>query len=176
MKKTLVSILVSVAVILSLTTIVKATTTEELINYAREQGGSYVTESDIVRIERYFKQYPITEEQANKLKEKIDSVKAIVDASSTKELKKFSKEDKEKIKSIINEVAAIIDVNVVFRGYYADIYKDGKLLETARIENNQILVYTGNNTNYVVVAISGVAIIALAAGVIIMRKKLNNAK
>ncbi len=175
MKKIMISILISLVIILSMTSIVSAVTTDELLDYLRTQGGSYITESDIVRIERYFKEYPISEEQADQLKTKIDEAKAVVDAVGG-DLRNLTSADKDKLKGIANEVATIIDINLVFKKNSVDIYKNGKLIETASLEGNQILVYTGNESNKNVLLISGVAILVLATGTILVRKSLKSAE
>ncbi|MBR3153152.1 MAG: hypothetical protein IKF52_06115 [Clostridia bacterium] len=178
MKKIVVSALF-IVVILTVSTMVKAASAEDAINYVKTQGGSYITESDLVRIERHFKEYPITEEQGDQLKTKVDAAKAVLDNSGKAKIKDLSKEDKDKLRSIANEAAAILDLNLVFKGDICEIYKDGKLIETAYLKNNQILVYTGNDeetTNKNVLAIYLVAIIALATGTLYVGKRAKSAK
>lgn len=178
MRKALVSILVSLILILGMSTMVKATTQDELISYLRTQGGSYITEGDIVRIERHFKQYPISSEQADQLKTKIDEAKAVVDNSGKTEIKDLSKADKDKLRGIANEVAAILDLNLVFEGNKCKIYKDGKLIETAYLVNNKILVYTGSeeeNRNNVI-AVTALAIVVLATGAFVVGKRIRSAQ
>ena len=133
MKKTIKVVLITIVALLAITTIVNAATpSEELVSYIKSQGGKYITNSHIVKIERYLKDYPVSESEANQLKEKIDSAKAIVEASGVSNVKNLSKADKEKLKTIANEAAAIIDVNLVFKEDSVVIYKNGKAIEVIK--------------------------------------------
>ena len=79
---------------------------------------------------------------------------------------------KEKVKSLANETAGIIGLTLKFKAREVEIYKNGKLIETARYDGDK-LVYTGNNVNAVLV-VSSVVVIALVAG-FALRKKFANA-
>ena len=174
MKKLVVSILVSLIATLSISTIVNAASSSQVVSYLRAKGGAYVTEANIVKLERYFKENPITASEGDALIAKIDNAKAIIDASGTTNLKNLTNEDKDKLKAVANEAAAIVGVSLTFNGDSVQIYKNGKLIDT--ISSTGKLAYTGNEINYSIVAISAVAIIALATGAIFLRKKLNYAK
>lgn len=175
MKKTIVSILVSLVVVLSMTTIVKAATANEVVNYLKSQGGSYVSNSNIVELERFFKENPITSDEGDQLIAKIDEAKAIVDSENVNDIEQFSSENKSKLKSVLISAAAVVDVDVSFDGDKINFYKDGKLISSVSISEinsngTKKLAYTGNKIS--VVAISAVAIIALA----IVGIKVENAK
>lgn len=168
MKQTIKIILVAIMAVLAITTMVKAATpSEELVSYIKTEGGSYISNSNMVKIERYFKDYPVSASEAEQIKGKIKEAKAVVQASGVKDLNNLSKEDKEKLKSIANEVAAIINVNLVFKNGSVEIYKNGKLIENVYFSEK--LSYTGNKIN--ILGISTVAIFALATGVFLVRKK-----
>ena len=78
-----------------------------------------------------------------------------------------------KLKSIANSAAAIIDVKLVFKKNTVEIYDNaGKLIETIG-QNNGKLAYTGNNVN-VVLTTSVIAIIALA--ITVATKRNSNEK
>ena len=96
----------------------------------------------------------------------IDAAKAIIDASGVNNLKDLSKEDKEKLKTIANEAAAIINVSLVFKEDSVEIYKNGKLIENVYFYEK--LSNTGNQLN--LVGIAPVAIFALATVVFLARK------
>ena len=62
MKKTIKVVLITIVALLAITTIVNAATpSEELVSYIKSQGGKYITNSHIVKIERYLKDYPVSE-------------------------------------------------------------------------------------------------------------------
>lgn len=167
MRKAIKVILIAMVAILAITTIVKAVTpSEELVSYIKSQGGKYISNSNMVKIERYLKDYPVSQGEADQLKTKIDAAKAIIDASGVNNLKDLSKEDKEKLKTIANEAAAIINVSLVFKEDSVEIYKNGKLIENVYFYEK--LSNTGNQLN--LVGIAPVAIFALATVVFLARK------
>lgn len=170
MNKTIKVVLITIIALLAITTIVNAATpSEELVSYIKSQGGKYITDSHIVKIERYLKDYPVSETEKNQLKEKIDAAKAIVDQSGVNNLKNLSKADKEKLKTIANEAAAIVNVNLVFKKDSVEIYKNGKLIEN--IYFNEKLSSTGSQIS--ILEVSSVAIIALATVAFLVRKNAN---
>ena len=69
-------------------------------------------------------------------------------------------------------IVGIIGLTLKFKAKEVEIYKNGKLIETARYDGSK-LVYTGNNVNAVLV-VSSVVVIALVAG-FALRKKFANA-
>ena len=68
--------------------------------------------------------------------------------------------------------ASIVGITISIKAGVVEFYKDGKLIETATLNNGK-LAYTGNSTN-VVLVVSSIAIVALATG-IVAKKKLANA-
>lgn len=152
---------------------VNAATTDTLANDLYELGAKYgMTSADKVKIERYLADNPVTEEQANKVMAKANEAVKIMEDNNATTLGQVKKEDREKLKTIANEAASVVDLSITFKPGTAEIYKDGKLIETVTMSNGK-LAYTGNNVNIVLV-VSSVAIIALAA-IIVARKKLANA-
>lgn len=170
MKKTLKVLLVMLVAMIAMTTAVSASTTSDLIDYIEKSDARpYLTDADIVRIERHLKQYPITASEEKKLEAKLDETIKVVNGGSLHEL---SASQKTEIKRIANEAAAILDINLVFKSDRIDMYKDGKWIETVYLRNNQLLVYTGNQTNTVAItATVVVAIVALATAVYVVNKK-----
>jgi len=160
MKKTLRILIILIVALWLTTTLVKAETpSESLVSYIRGKQKKYISNADIVRIERYLKEYPITEEEAESLKQKIDVAISIVENSGVKDFKKISKTDKEKLKEIANEAATIINVNLVFKEDAVEIYKNGKRIESVQFDSHK-LSYTGHEIYIVETLI--IAIIALA--------------
>ena len=91
-----------------------------------------------------------------------------MEQAGTKDYNKLTTAQKEQLKSIANSAASIVNVKLVFKNGYVEIYDNaGKLIETVG-QNNGKLAYTGNNVN-VVLTTSVIAIIALAITVVTKR-------
>ena len=71
MKKSIKIILISLIVLISMTTITKAASSNEVIDYLESECGEYVTDADMKIVRDYFKQYPISDEEGEQLKSKI---------------------------------------------------------------------------------------------------------
>ena len=169
MKKSLIiSILVAIIVMAS-ATIVKAATSSTLAEELYTKGQKYgMTSADKVKVERYLSENPVTDEQANTLVAKADEAIAIMEQAGTKDYNKLTTAQKEQLKSIANSAASIVNVKLVFKNGYVEIYDNaGKLIETVG-QNNGKLAYTGNNVN-VVLTTSVIAVIALAITVVTKR-------
>lgn len=152
---------------------VKAATTDTLANDLYELGAKYgMTSADKVKIERYLADNPVTDAQANQVMEKANEAVKIMEEAGTTDVSKLTTEQKNKLKTLANEAASIVGLTLTFKSGTVEIYKDGKLIEVLGSENGK-LAYTGNNVN-VVLVVSSVAVVALAA-VIVARKKFANA-
>lgn len=170
MKRLTSAILFVVALILMATT-VSATTSAELAQKLYDMGAKYgMTSADKVKIERYLADYPVTDEQANQIVAEAEKAVKICEEAGVKNYNDLSATQKEELKAIANKVASIVDVTLTFKGKTVEIYKNGKLIETIT-NNSGKLAYTGNKGNIVLV-VSGVAVIALAAG-FVAKKKIN---
>ena len=173
MKKILSIAILAIMVVAMLGGVVNATTTGTLADELYAIGSKYgMTTADKVKIERYLADNPVTEEQANQIIAKANEAVKIMEDYNTTKLGEVAKADREKLKTIAIEAANIIDLSITFKPGTAEIYKDGKLIETVTMSNGK-LAYTGNNINIVLV-VSSVAIIALAA-IFVARKKFANA-
>lgn len=173
MKKVLSITILMVIALALLGGAVNATTTKTLADELYTLGAKYgVTSADKVKIERYLADNPVTEEEANQIIAKANEAVKIMEDNNATKLSEVKKEDREKLKTIANEAASVADLTITFKPGIAEIYKDGKAIETVTMNNGK-LAYTGNNTNIVLV-VSSVAIIALAT-IIVARKKLANA-
>lgn len=152
---------------------VNAATTKTLANDLYELGAKYgMTAADKVKIERYLADNPVSDEEADKIVAKANEAVQIMKDNNATKLDDVKKEDREKLKTIANEAAGVAGLTVTFKPGTAEIYKDGKAIETVKMNNGK-LAYTGNNVNIVLV-VSSVAVIALAT-IIVARKKLANA-
>lgn len=173
MKKVLSITILMVIALALLGGAVNATTTKTLADELYTLGAKYgVTSADKVKIERYLADNPVTEEEANQIMAKANEAVKIMEDNNATKISEVKKEDREKLKTIANEAASVADLTIKFKPGTAEIYKNGKAIETVTMSNGK-LAYTGNNINIVLV-VSSVAIIALAT-IIVARKKLANA-
>ena len=177
MKKLISIAILFVMVALFATTMVNAATTKsELADTVYNMGKPYgLTDGDKVRIERFVTNYVKDDTQADALYQKAVLVKETLDNNNAKNLddiKALSETAKETIKGIIISAGNIVGVNVTFKNDNVELSKDGKLIEVIGIKDGK-LAYTGNSTN-VVLVVSSVAVVALAAA-IVARKKIANA-
>lgn len=155
------------------TTIVNAATNSSLAGDLYALGAKYgMTTADKVKIERYVSDNSVTNEQAEQVMAKAQEAVKIMEEAGTTNINKLSTEQKKKLKSIANEAASILGLTLTFKSGTVEIYKDGKLIEAISLENGK-LAYTGNTVNIILV-VSLVAVVALAASIII-RKKFSNA-
>lgn len=173
MKKIIMMSIIFIMVAMVFTGMVNAATKDSLVNDLYAVTSKYgVTESDKVRAERYVTENPVTDEQANQIYEKIkEAVQVLEDAGET-DVTKLNKEQKQKILSICQEAANVIGLTLTYKNGTVEIYKDGKKIDTITFANGKLLVYTGNDMSFVLIA-SGVAVIALATALIV-RKKFSN--
>lgn len=173
MKKLISIAILFIMVAMLATTIVNAAINSTLADELYALGSKYgMTSQDKVKIERYLADNPVTDAQANQVMEKAKEAVKIMEEAGTTDVSKLTTEQKNKLKTLANEAASIVGLTLTFKSGTVEIYKDGKLIEVLGSENGK-LAYTGNNVN-VVLVVSSVAVVALAA-VIVARKKFANA-
>lgn len=174
MKKSLLISILTAVIVMACATLVNAATTATLADELYSKGSKYgMTSADKVKIERYLSENTVTDEQANAIVAKADEAIAVMEAAGTTDYSKLTDAQKDKLKSIANSAASIIDVKLVFKKNTVEIYDNaGKLIETIG-QNNGKLAYTGNNVN-VVLTTSVIAIIALA--ITVATKRNSNEK
>lgn len=180
MKKVL-SILLLVAMIFGVaTTVNAATANEQFLSYLKagfEVAGEKLTltEADLVKVERYLNEYPLTEEQLTELKAQIEAVVNYMNEQGTANPYDLTKSEKEVVFSMAKEAASIIDAELKIntQDNTMTLYKDGKAVETVTVSNGK-LVYTGNNYTSIIV-VSIIAIIAVATAIISKKKLVKNA-
>lgn len=174
MKKSLLISILTAVIVMACATFANAATTATLADELYSKGSKYgMTSADKVKIERYLSENTVTDEQANAIVAKADEAIAVMEAAGTTDYSKLTDAQKDKLKSIANSAAAIIDVKLVFKKNTVEIYDNaGKLIETIG-NNNGKLAYTGNNVN-VVLTTSVIAVIALA--ITVATKRNSNEK
>ena len=174
MKKTLAIVLLVIIAVMALATGVNAATSSTLADELYAKGSKYgMTSADKVKIERYLADNAVTDEQANQVLAKANEAAKIMEEAGVTNYKDLTADKKNELKTIANEAASVLGLTLTFKSGNVEVYKDGKLIETLGVSNNGKLVYTGNNTN-VILVVSSVAVVALAAG-FVARKKIANA-
>lgn len=158
------------------TTVVKAKSTESMIEEIYSQSTKYgVTQADKVKAERLLAEYEITEEQANQIYERAKEVLKFLEDAGVTDVKKLNTqlnmEQKQKFQSLCQQAADIVDVTLIYKNGAVEVYKNGKKIETFTFTDGK-LAYTGNDYNIFLV-VSLVAIIAIST-IIIAGKKLAN--
>ena len=163
MKKTLTIALLAIITIMALATGVNAATSSTLADELYAKGSKYgMTSADKVKIERYLKENPVTDAQANEILTKADEAIAVMEKAGVTNYDKLTKAQKNEVKSIATEAAKSVDLKLVFNKKSVAIYNnDGKL------------AYTGNVVNVVVLATTVVALVAVSA--VVARKRIVNA-
>ena len=173
MKRLFAVTILFVVLMTVLATSVNAVSTSEMIEKLYQMGQPYgMTQADKVKMERFFADNPVTEAQADQIIAKGEEAVALMQAAGTTNYKELTTEQKNQLKSIANEAASIVGVSLVFKKGTAEIYKDGVLIETITSNGSTTLAYTGNTTNMILV-VSSVAIIALAATAVARRRAVN---
>ncbi len=173
MKRLFAVTILFVVLMTVLATSVNAVSTSEMIEKLYQMGQPYgMTQADKVKMERFFADNPVTEAQADQIIAKGEEAVALMQAAGTTNYKELTTEQKNQLKSIANEAASIVGVSLVFKKGTVEIYKDGVLIETITSNGSTTLAYTGNTTNMILV-VSSVAIIALAATAVARRRAVN---
>ena len=173
MKKVLSIAILFVMVAMLATTTVNAATNADLASKLYAIGAKYgMTSADKVKIERYLADNPVTDAEANQVVAKAQQTANVMEAEGVTNVKDLTAEKKEEVKTLLNQAANVVGVNLTFKSGAVEVYKDGKLVETLGTSNGK-LAYTGNNVN-VILVVSSVAVVALVAG-FVARKKFANA-
>lgn len=145
------------------------TNTANSVDAIYEIGAKYgMTAKDKQELQNFIDRNGITDAQVEKLLVKTQEVEKVMVEAGTTDYNKLTKAQKDQLKAIANEAASEIGVSLVFRSKAVDIYKDGKKVLVIT-NNNGKLSYTGNRSNIAVIAVSSVAVIALAA--VVLRKR-----
>ena len=176
MKKIISTLILFVMIVALATTLVKAVTASSLVSDLYGLGKKYgATNADKVKAERFVSENPITDAQAQEIYAKAqEAIKVLEEAGATNFKKlntELNAEQKKKFRAICQEAADIFGVTLTYRNGNVEVYKDGKLIDVYTFTDK--LAYTGKNVNLVLV-VSSVAVIALAA-TFVLRKKFANA-
>ena len=160
MKKSIVLTIVALVAILMSTSVFAASSiAEEIYNKGKDYG---VTKEHKVRMEKYFANNEITEEQKTAVLAKADEVIAIMDKAGVKDVTKLSTTDLNKVKSIVQEAAKIIGLTVKFesKGNSFTVMKGDKVVDVYIGDSGKKLIYTGSNTLTIAIASLGFMVVA----------------
>ena len=191
MKKITKSVLVLAIAMLSLiifTTKSNAMTANELKDYICNDKGIngtklVIRDADKVKVEKFFANNEMTDDQANQIKAIIDKGVALMNADGATEPNQLSsKAKKQELLSYAQEAAAVMGLTVSYDATEErlDIYKNGVLYdslnwgvtESSKGSTESALVQTGS-TNYVYIVVAGIMLIAGIMLVVSRKKRLS---
>ena len=176
MKKILTITLLLVITVAMMATTSMAATNDDLIEYIKADhkiSGKMVgiTAENRVKAERYLKENPVTDSQADAIIAKGNDLIALMESEGVSDPARLSYTGKEKFMALAQQAADVVGAKLVFHPHSVDVYKDGTLIDTVTLGGK--LVYTGNSVNLALV-ISSIATIALATG-FVAKKRFANA-
>ena len=169
MKKLFVIATLAVVLMGMLAVSVNATTADS-VNEIYTIGSKYgMTENDKQQLQNFIDRNGVTEAQAAKLVEKAKEAEQVMTSAGKTKYSELTTAEKDKLKEIANSAASEVGVSLVFKSKSVEIWKDGK--KVLVVTNNEgKLAYTGNTSNVVAIAVSSIAVVALA--VIIVNKRI----
>ncbi len=174
MKKVLTISLLLLLILTLTTTLVKAATTEaELQRKALELLSKVKTETDYTAaVERFFNEYDFTEEQLSSATAKVEEAEAIIEANG-EDPRTYSGDVKDTLVGMAQEAATDLGMklSVDYNNKVATLTKNGKTVVAVDTETGKIK-QTGSD-NLLFVVLSGVAVIAVAATVVVKKVTAN---
>ena len=175
MKKLITIAVLFVMVAMLATTIVNAATSNTLPDDLYAIGAKYgMKASEKVKMERYLADHPLSDSECNQILAYAQEADSIMKANGTTDIKSLPSDVKAQLKGLANEAASVAGVTLDFTSNGVNVYdENGTLLDSISADSLGKLAYTGNSVN-VVLVVSSVAVVALAAGMI-ARKKFANA-
>ncbi len=178
MKKSSIISILFIIIISCLITASKAVSATTLPNDIYLLGKKYkITEADKLRGDRYLKDNPITDEQANAIYQKVLEADKLLEEAGITDIKKLetqlNRNQKLEVERVCQEAAEIIGLKLLYKNGIVEVYKDGKKIDTYTFLD-QKLSYTGNN-NLVIIISSVLIVLALStASIVILKKKAAN--
>ena len=166
MKKLTIGIIAILAIIILGTTMVGATTANNIDAIYAIASKYGMSSSDKVKLERYVSDNSITESQTANLLDSVKNAESIVKAEGVKSYKELTASKKAELKTIANNAAASVGATVAYSTGKVEIYKYGKLVDAITSDDGK-LAYTGSTS----FAVAGIAIVLIAAAVVIIKKK-----
>ena len=174
--------ILTILIVVSFVTISNAATKEELLNHitrtytiAGEQ--IKISNSDYVKVERYFSKYPVDEQTADKIITKINEVVSLMNNEGISNPYKLKKEKKKELLNIAQDVAILTGATLTYntKDKSVTVYRDGKLQDVIYLGSESSTFRATGNNNMLFIISSLTVVIALAT-VISYRKIRANAK
>ena len=125
------------------------------------------TADQIVQIERYLAQNDISSADADYIATKVDAAITVMESGSATTIKNMTSAEKERIKTILNEVAQNTSVKLTVSKGEITVYNTDNTVFSKVTES--AVKYT-NNTTTLVITIAGVIVLA---GVVIAARKMS---
>ncbi len=118
-----------------------------------------------VEIERFVKQYKVTDDQANSILQKANAAAQVMKDAGVTDVSNLKEEEKNELISIANSAADVVGAKLTFNNNNVVIVgNDGRTFTTVTFDNGT-LTYTGNNVNMVLI-VSSIVVIALAIAIV----------
>lgn len=177
MKNILKISLFVIVIILSLVSASNAASEEELIAYLSKSfdiaGEKVNVPSQYIKeAKRYVDTYEISADAADKIIVKIDECISVMNTAGQKDVNKLSKAQKQKLLILAQEAAKNINATISYsKGNIIVTGEDGKKFGSYPVGNNK---FAKTGVDYTLYITAGVAIIAIAIGIIMYRKKTAN--
>ena len=191
MKKIISTMLIVLMAIFMLGTVSMATTEKELEEYLYADyavgGTTYrIHENDKAKLQKFFSENDVTDEQATQIKEIIEKAKKVMNDDGADMPNKVSTVEKKKeLLAYAKEVASILGYTISYDATETrlDIYKDGALVDSLnwgyivtangeKIATTEPKLARTGSTNYLYAIGAGVVLVA-GITFIVARKKAN---
>lgn len=195
MKRKILSVIVTTMLLIvgvfSMTTESKATTQKELEEYFYEEhtisGVTYIIrDTDKVKLQKFFNENNLTDEQATKIKELFDKAMNLMNTDGAAEPNKISTQAKKtELISYAQEIASILGYTVSYDATETrlDIYKDGNLIDSLfwgvtpskdgkKVATTEPKLLKTGSTNYEYIIVPCIALI-VGGILVIARRKAN---
>lgn len=172
--KKIMPLVIALVVSLCFVSTASAKVNDKLLDYAKSThkiAGENVklSNSDIVKVERYLTQNEVTDAEATQIIAKMDEIIAVLDKAGETDLTKLSDAQKDEVLALAKEAAAVVGATLSYdnSSKVLTVYQNGTKIEAISV--NPYLKQTGSTNMIYVVA--GIAVLGIAA--VIVRKKLN---
>ena len=168
-------VLAVLAIAFSFVSTVRAATEEELLAYASKEfdiAGQKVKleEKYVKEVKRYLDAYDVDATAADTIIKKIDKIVDVMNKANVTKYSKLTVAQKDLVKGYAQEAATATGATVTFSNKTAKVVgPDGK--DFGAFSSKEDFAQTGNN--YMVYALAGVAIIAVASVVGYRKSKVN---
>ena len=158
---------------------VNAMTEEELITKMTKaytiNGSEYkMDDADIVLLKRYLKEYDLSSADADYISSKVDAAISIVKKSGKTNFKDFSKQTKEDLKKLVEDVSANTSVKASVTSGSVVVYTPEGTKTFAEV--TKLVKQTGTSISISNIVIAGISLIVVLAGSVIITKELKAGK